>query len=213
MSTWFRANSLPLALALLFWSGVPALAQQGGCAPCGVGYANCQGKCGPGKPCPPHFKWWVEGPPRICYKCACPRPVCDPCSLEHFGYYQTCWSPWPYPPDWSHCPTPPSGAVLPPPPYPPYTPRTPRDPNYPQREYRDGDLPAPTPAPAKTSPPPISPLPDPVPKTDNRISTSRVTPASYVEPEPITLPQVEPQQQVATVITHTIKIRASSTKE
>ena len=66
----------------------------------------------------------MKGCAVIRFKRACPRPVCDPCHLEHYGYYQTCWAPWPYPPDWSHCPTPPPGAVLPPPALPPFTPRT-----------------------------------------------------------------------------------------
>jgi hypothetical protein len=76
--------------------------------------------------------------------------VCDPCTLEHFGYYATCWAPWPYPPDWSHCPTPPPGAVLPPPPYPPYTPRTPQD--YRRQAPGDHDMPAPMPAPGRYQP-------------------------------------------------------------
>ncbi len=63
--------------------------------------------------CPPPFKHCYEGPPRICFKKACPKPVCDPCTLEHWGYFQNCWHPWPWPPDWSHCPVPPSGALVP----------------------------------------------------------------------------------------------------
>jgi hypothetical protein len=38
------------------------------------------------------------------YKCICPKPICDPCNLEHFGYYPTCWQRWPFPPDYRHCP-------------------------------------------------------------------------------------------------------------
>jgi hypothetical protein len=68
-------------------------------------------KCGK---CPPPYIHCTEGPPRLKYKCACPKPVCEPCSLERWGYYQNCWHPWPFPPDWSHCPTPPSGALVPP---------------------------------------------------------------------------------------------------
>ena len=77
--------------------------------------------------CPPPLKWCSEQAPKIKFKCACPRPVCDPCNLQHYGYYATCWQPWPFPPDYSHCPTPPPGALLPPPPYPPYTPRGPQE--------------------------------------------------------------------------------------
>jgi hypothetical protein len=65
--------------------------------------------------CPPPFVHCQERPPCVKMKCVCPRPVCNPCALEHAGYYQTCWQPWPYPPDWSHCPVPPPGAVIAPP--------------------------------------------------------------------------------------------------
>jgi hypothetical protein len=54
--------------------------------------------------------------------------VCDPCALPHFGYYQTCWSPWPYPRDFRHCPYPQASDALPPPAYPPYTPKQYGDP-------------------------------------------------------------------------------------
>jgi hypothetical protein len=53
-------------------------------------------------------------PPCIKYKCVCPKPVCNPCDIEHFGYFPTCWQSWPYPPDFSHCPTPQRGMMLPP---------------------------------------------------------------------------------------------------
>ena len=81
----------------------------------GHGHDGCGGKV----PCPPPFIWYSEGPPRIKFKHACPRPVCNPCQVEHAGYFQTCWTPWPFPPDWSHCPTPPP-VVLPPPAVSPY---------------------------------------------------------------------------------------------
>ncbi len=68
--------------------------------------------------CPPKYVHCMEMPPCVKYKCGCPRPVCDPCSLPHFGYFQTCWQPWPYPPDWTHCPVPPPGALIPDPPPP-----------------------------------------------------------------------------------------------
>ncbi len=74
--------------------------------------------CGPScqrHHCPPPFKHCMEGPPRICIKKGCPRPVCPPgCDTPNWGYYQPCWRPWPWPPDWSHCPYPvPAGAVGP----------------------------------------------------------------------------------------------------
>ena len=112
---------------LLALAAGPVLAQGCGAGGCeGGGCASGGGSCGAcaTRPCPPPYKYHYEGPPCIIWKKGCPRPICDPCNLEHFGYYQTCWSPWPYPPDWSHCPTPPPGAVLPPPAIPPFTPRT-----------------------------------------------------------------------------------------
>src|SRR4051812_2553310 len=62
----------------------------------------------------PKCKHCFEGPPIIKFKAGCPKPCCDPCSLEHFGYYRTCWAPWPYGPDWGHCAVMPPGAVVPP---------------------------------------------------------------------------------------------------
>ena len=77
--------------------------------------------------CPPPLKWCSEQAPCLKFKCACPRPVCDPCDLQHYGYFATCWQPWPFQADWSHCQTIPPGAALPPPAYPPYTPRAPQE--------------------------------------------------------------------------------------
>ena len=65
------------------------------------------------KPCPPKFLYIFEGPPRIKFKHGCPRPICNPCDLPHYGYFATCWHPWPWPPDFSHCPVPPPGSFLP----------------------------------------------------------------------------------------------------
>jgi hypothetical protein len=66
----------------------------------GEGWLSCRQKC------PPPFVHCQEGPPRLRFKCACPKPVCDPCNLDHYGYYQTCWRPWSFPPDARHCPDP-----------------------------------------------------------------------------------------------------------
>ncbi len=68
---------------------------------------DCQACC-----CPPYFKYYYEGAPKIKFKHGCPKPICDPCHLPHYGYYATCWQPWPFPPDWSHCPVPPPGALV-----------------------------------------------------------------------------------------------------
>jgi hypothetical protein len=62
--------------------------------------------------CPPPYQHCVEGPPCIHWKCGCPRPVCNPCDLPHWGYYDKCWTPWPFPPNWTHCPTPPPAAFV-----------------------------------------------------------------------------------------------------
>jgi hypothetical protein len=61
--------------------------------------------------CPPSYVYRTEGPPRIKFTCGCPKAVCDLSTLEHYGYSQTCWRPWSFPPDWSHCPVPPPAAL------------------------------------------------------------------------------------------------------
>ena len=52
-------------------------------------------------------------PPCIKYKCVCPKPICCGCELENFGYYPTCWHPWPFPPNYCHCPVPPTIMTAP----------------------------------------------------------------------------------------------------
>jgi hypothetical protein len=101
-------------LALLGTASL-AWADDGGCATCGGGVSTSTGNCGSNTHCPPHFVHFMERPPCIKFKCSCPRPVCDPCDLPHFGYYQPCWRPWPFPPDWSHCACPPPSTLVPPP--------------------------------------------------------------------------------------------------
>ncbi|HKB37312.1 MAG TPA: hypothetical protein VKD72_12740, partial [Gemmataceae bacterium] len=56
-----------------------------------------------------------ERPPRICFQKGCPRPVCVPkCDTPNWGYFQPCWRPWPWPPNWAHCPYPvPASQVAP----------------------------------------------------------------------------------------------------
>src|SRR5262245_59214502 len=53
-----------------------------------------------------------ERPPCWHNKPVCPKPICDPCTLEHHGYYHTCWRPSSIPPDWSHCPVPPPAVMF-----------------------------------------------------------------------------------------------------
>ena len=99
----FRLGLLCAALAVVLCETTSVRAQ---CASCGEGGGGCA-TCGNGPSCgccPKPFVWWSERPPKIKFKCACPRPVCNPCELEHYGYYQTCWCSWPYPPDLRHCP-------------------------------------------------------------------------------------------------------------
>jgi hypothetical protein len=93
-----------LVLAALFSFASPLKAQQ----PCGDCAPHCQKFH-----CPPHLKHCAEGPPHICFERGCPKPICCPCNMPNWGYYQTCWTPWPWPPDWSHCPVqPPASSVI-----------------------------------------------------------------------------------------------------
>ena len=82
----------------------------GGCSTGGCSTGHCQlFHC-------PHTKFCLEGPPCICVIQGCAKPVINPCTQPFWGYYQTCWSPWPGGPDWSHCPVqPPASLVFPPP--------------------------------------------------------------------------------------------------
>src|SRR5262249_4192778 len=96
-----------LGLVLTVRSAVVGQCCEGGCgAAGGCREGGCRG------PCPPPYIHHQEGPPRIRFRHACPRPVCPPCDTPNWGYFQTCWRPWPWPPDWSHCPAPPLGALL-----------------------------------------------------------------------------------------------------
>src|SRR5579864_4423773 len=110
---WGRLLAL-LALAALAWAGQAASAHAQGCATCGQ--FGAAGGCAEGAcqrfHCPPWFHHCQERPPVICIKCGCPRPICNPCGLPNFGYYQTCWTTWPLPPDWGHCPVTPPAAYV-----------------------------------------------------------------------------------------------------
>jgi hypothetical protein len=75
-----------------------------------VAKMNC---CGPTSNC----GTWVHcqpKPPCILFPRVCGKCVCNPCEMEHFGYYNTCWAPWGFHPDFSHCPTPQLASVVPP---------------------------------------------------------------------------------------------------
>jgi hypothetical protein len=118
MSRTIRSGPLGLVLALGILAGAAAPAARagddgGGCA---------GGSCGGG---PTHFgllgchccktHFYCTRPPCIHWHSVCLNPVCCPCSLEHYGYWETCWHPWPFPPDWSHCPCPHPSMFVPPP--------------------------------------------------------------------------------------------------
>jgi hypothetical protein len=82
-----------------------------GCATCGVSIPTTRGtKCC--HLCCPHYHHCAEGPVHICFHHCCAKPVCNPCDVPHWGVWQKCWSPWPWPPDWGHCPTPPPAAQV-----------------------------------------------------------------------------------------------------
>lgn len=88
----------------------------GGCSTGNCGTTVSAGSCYSCQKfhCPPHYKHCQEGAPRICFQHGCPKPICDPCTQPNWGYYQTCWTPWPWPPNWNHCPVqPPASAVIP----------------------------------------------------------------------------------------------------
>src|SRR5262245_33244641 len=64
--------------------------------------------------CCPKTVFYKPRTPRIKFKCVCPKPI-GPCDgLENFGYYQTCWQPWPFPPNCPHGPVPPTISTAPP---------------------------------------------------------------------------------------------------
>jgi hypothetical protein len=60
--------------------------------------------------CCPKFYHCQEKAPKIKIKCVCSKPVCDPCTLEGYGYYPTCWRSM-GPLNYTHCPTP-APAIL-----------------------------------------------------------------------------------------------------
>jgi hypothetical protein len=104
---------LPLAVAaFIFFLGESATFAQEACPTCTTGCATCATGCCQMFHCPPALKWCMEGKPRICFQHGCPKPICNPCEAPNWGYYQKCWTPWPWPPDWSHCPVPPPAAQV-----------------------------------------------------------------------------------------------------
>jgi hypothetical protein len=114
MKRWLRklATVTSAAALVLAWSpatfGQAMLGQ-----PCCGQSQCCQPTCNMWD-CPPYFKYCAEGPPRICIQCGCPKPVCCPSDTPNWGYFQTCWRPYPWGPNWSHCyGVPPAATVVP----------------------------------------------------------------------------------------------------
>jgi hypothetical protein len=100
-------------VAAAFLSGGGLASAQAPCATCPTAtYATADCYHCQRFHCPPHHKHCLEGPPRICFQRGCPKPICNPCTTPNWGYHQTCWTPWPWPPDWSHCPVQPPAAVV-----------------------------------------------------------------------------------------------------
>ena len=77
-----------------------------------VALAGLFESCCPCTHCPPGLYHCTEGRPCIKFKKGCPRPICNPCNRPNWGYFQPCWVPWPWPPDWSHCPVQPPAATV-----------------------------------------------------------------------------------------------------
>lgn len=101
----FRAKQRAVLILLMAGLAVPSPALAEDCCNTPCNTACCRWHC----PC---FKWCSEGPPKIKFKCACGKPVCVPdCSTPNWGYFQTCWRPWPWPADYSHCACPNPAAL------------------------------------------------------------------------------------------------------
>jgi hypothetical protein len=112
----FKGLSVPLAVLLSLQGAL--YGQE--CASCGSGgcstgsCGSTGGHCSRLLHCPPAYRHCLQAPPCIKFKYGCPLPVCPPCNAPNWGYYQPCWRPWPWPPNWNHCPYPvPATAVAP----------------------------------------------------------------------------------------------------
>jgi hypothetical protein len=101
-----------LGISAFLWLATPSLIwAQPGSGPCATFGVPCAVGC-ESHHCPPAYKYTVEGAPRIHWHHGCPRPICNPCDLPHWGYYEKCWTPWPFPPNWTHCATAPPAAFV-----------------------------------------------------------------------------------------------------
>lgn len=86
----------------------------GGCSTgCSTGLSfGGFGTCCNSHHCPPPLGHCMEGAPKIRVRVGCPKPICNPCAQPGWGYYEACWNPWPFPPDYRHCPTTPPAALV-----------------------------------------------------------------------------------------------------
>lgn len=91
-----RGGVFGLAALAMFFAAGGARAQD---------CTTCNKSC-----CPPPYRHCQEGAPRIKVEKGCPLPICNPCNAPNWGYYQTCWNPWPWGRDFSHCPVMPPAA-------------------------------------------------------------------------------------------------------
>jgi hypothetical protein len=182
-------------LILLAGLVVPAQAQN----------CDCNKDC-----CPPCYKYRYEGPPKIKFKKGCPKPLCDPCNLPHYGYYPTCWGPWPFQQDWCHCPVPPPAALVP-----PYAPKQPGEdeklspmPRKVEATPPDSLPPASMPT-LKTEPLPSAAVgPTPLPPAEEKPAEAKtptpmpVVPAVNEQVEPVpAVPAVDKQEPVKSGVT------------
>lgn len=101
-----------LGISALLWLALPTAARaQQGCAPCATFGTPCAVGCQTHH-CPPAYKHCYEGAPHIHWTRGCPHPICNPYDLPHWGFYETCWTPWPWPTNFAHCPTPPPASFV-----------------------------------------------------------------------------------------------------
>jgi hypothetical protein len=107
-----RLRCVGIAALLAFALPTVGWAQQFGAPSCAAPEGPACGSCCQTHHCPPAFNYCYERPPCIHWHCGCPHPICNPCDLPHFGYYEPCWSPWPFPANLAHCPTPPPASFV-----------------------------------------------------------------------------------------------------
>lgn len=171
----FRLWLTPAALILA--SVAPADAQEvfGGWGSCGLDCGTCPVGCQTHH-CPPALQHCQEGAPKIRVKCGCPKPICNPCTQPNWGYYETCWRPWPFEPNYHHCIELPPAATI--------ALTGPQNPNYPyygpngQGGYPNQGV---APNPGRVAPLPVEPSMPPV--TAPPIPTTPVMPRMGAGPQ------------------------------